>query len=190
MSREKPKKSKRIKHRQALNDYLALGPDRSLEKLYQWYKANVPQPPCSSIIKIWSTRYGWQARSVEHDERVAGGVSQKVEAAAVEGAWDRVKDLTAVAQKSIKKVLEGLEGDNMEARDAYAVAALANTAMACIKTAELLSGRATGRLGQEDIKQYAPEWLRERLTAPPPTPPPTTATTSDETDIPESATRH
>ncbi|MCH8275768.1 MAG: hypothetical protein IH851_13380, partial [Armatimonadetes bacterium] len=184
MSREKPKKSKRIKHRQALNDYLALGPDRSLEKLYQWYKANVPQPPCSSIIKIWSTRYGWQARSAEHDERVAGGVSQKVEAAAVEGAWDRVKDLTAVAQKSIKKVLEGLEGDNMEARDAYAVAALANTAMACIKTAELLSGRATDRLDRIDVKTFAPEWLAERLKAHAQASPPTVATTSDEDEVP------
>ena len=190
MSREKPKKSKRIKHRQALNDYLALGPDRSLEKLYQWYKANVPQPPCSSIIKIWSTRYGWQARSAEHDERVAGGVSQKVEDAAVEGTWDRVKDLTEVAQKSIQKALAALTGDSMEVKDPYAVAALMNTALGSIKAVELLSGRATGRLDNLFPKDEIPEWMRARLEDHAPAPSPTAATSSDEAEVPADATRH
>ena len=190
MSREKPKKSKRIKHRQALNDYLALGPDRSLEKLYQWYKANVPQPPCSSIIKIWSTRYGWQTRAAEHDERVAGGVSQKVEEAAVEKGWDTVTALTDLAKKALDKAIAGFDGGEITADDAYQVQALLNSAIIALKHVELISGRATGRLGQEDIKQYAPEWLRERLTTPPPTPPPTTATTRDETEVPGNATRH
>ena len=190
MSREKPKKGKRIKHRAALNDFLALGQDRSLDKLHDWYTKNVSKPPGRSIIGIWSTRYGWQTRATEHDERVAGGVSQKVEEAAVEKGWDTVTALTDLAKKALDKAIAGFDGGKITADDAYQVQALLNSAIIALKHVELLSGRATGRLGQEDIKQYAPEWLRERLTTPPPAPPPTTAATSNETEVPENATRH
>ncbi len=171
MKHAKPKKSQRIKHRQGLNDFLALGPDRSLEKLHDWYTKNVSKPPGRSIIGIWSTRYGWQTRAAEHDGRVAGGVSKRVEEAAIDETWDRVGDLTELAQRSVKKALDALKDDNMKATDPYAVAALTNTAMGCIKAVELLSGRATGRLGfAETVKDHAPRLV----TTPEPAPEPKT----------------
>ena len=187
MKHAKPQQTGRVKHRQGLADYLALGADRSLEKLYQWYRENVPKPPGRSIIKIWSTRYEWQAKAAQHDERVAGNVSQKVEEAAVEETWDRVKDLTAVAQRSIQKALDALKDDNMEVKDPYAVAALVNAAMSSIKTVELLAGRATGRLETAFPKNEVPEWLSERLAAA--ASPPTASPADNEIDIPETATR-
>ena len=191
MSKPQPEKTKqpgRVKHRQGFNDFLALGPDRSLEKLFQWYAENVPQPPCISIIKIWSTRYDWQARAAEHDEQVAGGVKEKVEDAAVKETWDRVGDLTELAQRALKKAVDALKDDTMKAKDPYAVAALTNIVLGAIKGVELLSGRATGRFETLFPKDQMPEWLQEKLAVPAPTP--TAAATSDEPEAPESAIRH
>ena len=180
------KQTGRVKHVQGLADFKRLGPDRSLEKLCRQYTQTVPKPPAISTLKIWSTKYGWQAKAAVHDERVAGRVSVKVEDAAVGEAWDRVKDLTTVAQKSIQKALDALEGGNMEAKDPYAVAALMNTALGSIKAVELLSGRATGRFENLTPKDHAPDWLKERLAA--------DAAQADEPsdalDQPETATQH
>ncbi len=180
---KKPKKSQRIKHRQALNDFLAMGSSRSLEKLYTWYTINVPKPPGRSIIGIWSMRYDWQARAAEHDERVAGGVKEKVEGAAIEENWDRVRDLTELAQRSLGKALDALKGDAMKVTDPYGVAALVNAALSSVKTVELLTGGPTERFGHTP-RDHAPEWLKERLAAQ------TTAAAGDEIDIPETATQH
>lgn len=175
----------RVKHRQALNDYLALGPDRSIEKLHVWYIENAPKAPCLRSLKGWSARYDWQARSAEHDERVAGGVKEKVEDAAVEGNWDRVADLTELAQRALKKAINALKDENMVAKDPYAVAALTNIVLGAIKGVELLSGRATGRFETLFPKDQMPEWMAERLKDPAPA-----AAASDEIDIPETATQH
>ena len=183
MKHAKPKKSQRIKHRQALNDFLAMGADRSLEKLCQWYIKNVSNPPGRSIIGIWSVKHGWQDRAAEHDERVAGGVKEKVESAAIEETWDRVGDLTDLAQRALKKALDALEGDAMTVTDPYGVAALVNSALSSIKTVELLTGGPTERFGHTP-RDHAPEWVLERLAAR------TTATAGDEIDIPETATQH
>ena len=196
MSKPQPEKTKqtgRVKHRQGFTDFLAIGPDRSLDKLHDWYTKNVSMAPGRSIIGIWSTRYDWQARAAAHDEQVAGGVKEKVEGAAVEETWDRVKDLTEIARRSLKKALDALKGDTMTATDPYAVAALINGALSSIKTVELLTGGPTERFGYT-VKDEAPEWMAEKLKVkaaePTPTPTPTAAATSDETEAPESATRH
>lgn len=51
------------KARQAWADYVALGPDRSLEKLLRRYQTD-PSPPTTrlSSLKQWSVQFGWQQR--------------------------------------------------------------------------------------------------------------------------------
>ena len=181
MSDQKGKRTGRIKHQQGLADFLRLGPDRSLEKLYFWYTENVPKPPAISTLKIWSTRYGWQAKAAAHDARVASRVAEKAEKAAVEETWDQVKALTVVARKTLQKVVDGLEGESIKADDAYQLAALTNSALAAIKGVQLLTGGPTERIGYT-VKDSAPEWMAERLKAPAPGPSPTAAATSDENE--------
>ncbi len=180
---EKTKQPGRVKHERGLTDFLALGPDRSLDKLHDWYTKNVSKPPGRSIIGIWSTKHAWRIKAAAYDERVAGGVSQRVEEAAIKETWDCVGQLTELAKGSLKKALDALKDDTMKAKDPYGIAALTNIVLGCVKAVELLEGRATSRLGFEDVKNYAPEWMADKLTAS--TPPPTTAATRDETEVPE-----
>ena len=71
----------------------------------------------------------------------------------------------------------------MKVTDPYGVAALVNSALSSIKTVELLTGGPTERFGHTP-KDHAPEWMEHLLTAR------TTATAGDETEVPETATRH
>ncbi len=183
-----PKQTERIKHQRALADYLALGPGRSIEKLHRRYIENAPKPPCLRSLKGWSTRYGWKAKAVEYDERVATQVAERAETAAVEQGFDHVKALTKVADKALRKVIAGLDAEEIEAGDAYQMAALVNSALGAIKGVQLLTGGATERFGAEAVKDHAPEWMQDKLTAP--APPPAAPTTSGEAEVPEGATRH
>ena len=66
---EKTKRPGRVKHRQGLADYLALGPDRSLEKLFWRYAENMLNPPALVTLKLWSAKHSWQLKATAHDER-------------------------------------------------------------------------------------------------------------------------
>jgi hypothetical protein len=58
---------------QACNDYLRLGPGRSLHDLWRVYaKVDQSQPPTRSLgtIKSWSARYGWQSRAADYDAKL------------------------------------------------------------------------------------------------------------------------
>jgi hypothetical protein len=58
---------------QACNDWLRLGPGRSLNNLLGEYaRTNQNQPPTTSIatLKGWSTRYGWQDRAEAYDAEI------------------------------------------------------------------------------------------------------------------------
>ena len=57
---------------QAWADYLALGPDRSLEKLLESYRSRPSAPTGQvSMLKRWSAAFGWQARLQEIAARQA-----------------------------------------------------------------------------------------------------------------------
>ena len=175
----------RVKHGEALAHYLALGADRSLEKLHRWCTANSPKAPCLRSLKGWSTKYGWTAEAAEYDARVAGRVTEKVEDAAVEETWDKVKTLTDLAQKTLNAAIAGLDGGDITADSAYEVQALLNSAVTALKHVELVSGRATNRFENLTPKDWAPEWLQEALLAAEQADAP-----SDEIDLPETATQH
>lgn len=58
---------------QACNDYLRMGPGRSLQKLHHIYTESTPeQPPTKELrtLKEWSRRYDWQARVALYDTAV------------------------------------------------------------------------------------------------------------------------
>ena len=180
----------RIKHDRGLADYLALGPDRSLEKLHQQFTEYAPEAPCLRSLKGWSTRYGWQAKAAQHDARVASQVAEKSEEAAVEQGVDHVKALHDVADKALRKVIDGLDAESIKADDAYQMAALVNSALGAIRGVQLLTGKATERFGEEAVQNHMPEWMQELLKNPAPGPSQTAATASGETEIPENVTRH
>lgn len=77
------------KAREAWADYLALGPDRSLDKLLRLYQVRAQSgakpPPTVRLnsLKQWSARYGWQAHLKEIADREAA------EAEAREAAYRR-----------------------------------------------------------------------------------------------------
>jgi hypothetical protein len=57
----------------ACNDWLRMGPGRSLPGLEKRYsESNQKQPPTSSIgtLKKWSSDYGWQARAEAYDKEI------------------------------------------------------------------------------------------------------------------------
>lgn len=53
----------------ACNDYLRMGPGRSLQKLCEWYRSGTEVPPTKRLntLKKWSQFYGWQARAEIYD---------------------------------------------------------------------------------------------------------------------------
>lgn len=46
----------------AFDEYLALGPERSLALLQQRLRQQFRRPPTLRTLENWSTRFGWQAR--------------------------------------------------------------------------------------------------------------------------------
>lgn len=58
----------------ACNDYLRLGPGRSLEKLYQSYTKTNPDfrpPSCNlQVLKGWSAKNGWVERAALYDAQI------------------------------------------------------------------------------------------------------------------------
>lgn len=57
----------------ACNDYLRLGPGRSLQKLQQLYiEPSSTKPPSKHLRTLaeWSRQYGWQARAARYDAEI------------------------------------------------------------------------------------------------------------------------
>ena len=157
------KRTGRVKRQEALADYLATGADRSLKKLWARYCETMVRPPALVTIEKWSARFDWAQKAKDHDERVAERLGEKVEDAVVEQSWNHVKALTDVAKKSLEKVVDALDGDNIKAGDPYQLAALVNSALGAIKGVQLLTGQATNRIDTFASKVHAPQWMIDRL---------------------------
>ena len=127
-------------------------------------------PPALVTIESWSNRFGWVAQAKKHDERVSARLEEKAEDTAVEQTWDKITTLTSLAEKALDKAIAGLDSGTIKTDDAYQIQALLNSAVTALKHIELVSGRATSRLGSETIKDYAPSWMAEALAAAAPAP--------------------
>jgi hypothetical protein len=66
----------------ACNDYLRLGPGRSLAKLLHRYQTGPEAPPTKRLktLKDWSAAYGWQARAAAYDAEIEREKNEALEA--------------------------------------------------------------------------------------------------------------
>lgn len=87
----------------ACNDYLRLGPGRSLAKLHQTYTESTPvKPPTKHLrtLKEWSRLYEWQLRAAQYDTEIERQKNDQVQAIMKEGlalAHERVTRLKRLA---------------------------------------------------------------------------------------------
>lgn len=109
--------------RQAFEDYYALGPDRSLEKLRHTYEEDAPKnAPTRSLdtLKKWCTTFNWPERVRRRDQVAIQKTEKKV--------TDAVADMRArqarLGQKLQDKGLERLRklcNEDITTRDAIAM---------------------------------------------------------------------
>lgn len=106
---------------QAFNDYYALGPNRSLDKLYEQYrerpKAEVPTHRRATLAQ-WSSAHGWQERVMAKDAEIALVQFEEIKRLAAStgyAVWQkRVWDLNRLAETLFEEVQDP---ENRWARD-------------------------------------------------------------------------
>jgi hypothetical protein len=100
---------------QACNDFLRLGPGRTLPALLEHYdqytEIHQNTPPTTSLdtLKRWSTQYGWQARGEEYDRQLESLKDERRRAVMEEGLaleYERVAALKRLADFLIEQVYE------------------------------------------------------------------------------------
>ncbi len=67
-----PQRSESYRAIQACNDYLRMGPSRSLSALAEQYAASIQNAPTGRLLTLkgWSRRYGWVVRAESYDARL------------------------------------------------------------------------------------------------------------------------
>jgi hypothetical protein len=85
---------------QAFQDYLALGPDRSLERVH---RESTAHPPLNSL-KAWSTRHDWQARSRAFDEVAAAKAAALVLESAADVRARQAKHAKAIQLRAMQTI--------------------------------------------------------------------------------------
>lgn len=155
---------RRIDHRQALADYLAMGPQRSLVKLHQYYEATANGGPCLQTLKNWSKKHGWQKAAARHDERVAAQIAERAERVAVEKGFDQVAAFAEIIEHGAVALREFIKDpENLKkVTNAAEFGTVANALVRISQLVELLEGRPTGRLGVEH-KAEPPEWMKNQI---------------------------
>lgn len=94
----------------AWNDYLAMGPGRSFEKLLATYRACPEHAPTlhRTTLKNWAVAFGWQARlaeiaEVERQAIVAKGIAEKQNRIdAYNDRWRRMQQVIAERAEDIE----------------------------------------------------------------------------------------
>jgi hypothetical protein len=129
---------------EALADYLAMGAERSISKLFRRYsESNLAKPPAEITLKWWSRRDHWVEQAREFDERVGRRLRARAETAAVRQSFNRVAALNTVAQRCLE-VAAYSEIEN--ATSAADIRALVTAAVDAIKLTEVLTGGVSDRI--------------------------------------------
>lgn len=89
--------------RAAFNDYLAMGPDRSLPKLAARYRTSIDSVPTRHLSRllVWSQQHSWQQRladitEAERQAIVSQGIADKVERVRAQNdRWHRMRQVIA-----------------------------------------------------------------------------------------------
>ena len=120
---------------QACNDYLRMGPGRSLRVLVRRYSEDKQkQAPTRSLQTMfgWSTRYDWQARAEDHDTELEARKNAEAEAVMQEGLalpHERVRMLKDMAESLQPRIIwvGAKRGKPVEIIDPAVVAQLRGT---------------------------------------------------------------
>lgn len=86
----------------ACNDYLRMGPGRSLQKLRQIYTESRPEKPPTkhlATLKEWSNNFGWVRRSALYDAKVERHKNERRAEAMATGLaleYERIEELKAI----------------------------------------------------------------------------------------------
>lgn len=102
----------------ACNDYLRMGPGRSLAKLLERYQNATDSPPTKRLktLKDWSRYYGWQDRVVEYEnelERQKTEYRRQVMESGYALDYERVDELKDLAILLIDQLYERNESDDL-----------------------------------------------------------------------------
>ena len=157
---------RRIDHRQALMDYLALGRKRSLSKLCRHYAAAVPNPTGLPTLKFWSKRDGWRTAAAEHDERVTAQVVTKLERATVSTEFDQIQAFAYIIENGTKVLDEFIsDPENLKkVTTAADFSAVSNALVRLSQLVELLNGKPTTRFDSTHrVVVQPPDWLRRQI---------------------------
>lgn len=101
---------------QACNDYLRMGPGRSLAKLWQEYgRSTAVKPPTVSLrtLENWSSQHGWQLRAADYD----AAADAEMEREAAKHRRQIVEDGFALDHeriRALKRLADLLEGEIYE----------------------------------------------------------------------------
>lgn len=100
-----------VNARQAYHDFYALGPQRSIPKLFKTYQAQgLDNAPSKYIdtLKRWSYKFGWYNRVAAQNAEVAKAQFEAIKARAVEAGYahwpTRVRDLVELAELLLDEI--------------------------------------------------------------------------------------
>ena len=109
-------KGESAKATQACNDYLRMGPGRSLADLARQYADTRQNAPTFSIhtLKAWSVRYEWQKRTTEYDAQLEAAKNERAREIMQSGlslTHERVDKLKTLADFLDGQIFEQGEDD-------------------------------------------------------------------------------
>lgn len=119
---------------QACNDYLRLGPARSLSKLVQKYaKRNQKEPATDSesTLKKWSAEFEWQLRASAYDAELEAEKNEKRRQVFEQGLaldYERVTKLKRLASFLEKQILDEIQAPTYASAEDAIDAALSGNA--------------------------------------------------------------
>ena len=107
-----PKERETAKAIQACNDYLRMGPGRSLDKLCERYQIATEAPPTKRLqtLKGWSSAFGWVERAGLYDAEQEAAKTDEIARLRSEGLaadHERIRELDAIFQALKTEFAEG-----------------------------------------------------------------------------------
>lgn len=104
----------------ACNDFIRLGPARTVSKLFETYNDESVSAPTRSrnTLRDWQQRYDWTERAAQYDERIEKIKTKQSEAALSSGlacAFERVNELKALYWDVKKHIFDTLTTDDGQA---------------------------------------------------------------------------
>ncbi len=144
---------RKVTAEQAFEDYVALGPGRSIRKLDEQYQNNskVRAPSVGTLMR-WSGQHQWQAKLAEHNEKVAEQVQDKLAKTEAAERWDAVQACRDAARDAMKRGVEMLT--SVEGKNGADVKAIFDTAINLLGKADVLEGGVSNRTEDHSRPDY------------------------------------